>query len=65
MSGERPTLLTVEELAKLIRVSPGAVRSMHKRQELPRPIKIGRRLRWNLADVLDWLRAPSSLEQRR
>lgn len=47
-------LLTREDLAKYLRVSPRQVDAM--RGELPAPIKVGRLPRWRSSDIAEWVR---------
>ena len=44
-------LLTAEQVARLLAVSVKTVRRMTRRGELPRPVRIGRQVRWRLADI--------------
>ena len=50
------SLLTVVEVAELLRMSPKAVYAMKDRGQLPGVIRIGqRRLRFNRNVLVDWL----------
>ena len=63
-----PLLLTVSEVASLLRTSSKAIYSMADRGQLPGITKIGRRLLIHRDDLLEWLdrsRAPSPKEDRR
>ena len=58
-------LLTVDETAELLRTSRRAIYMMLERHQLPGVTRIGRRVLFRSADLLDWLdqkRAPSSEE---
>ena len=58
-------LLTVDETAELLRTSRRAIYMMLERHQLPGVIRIGRRVLFRSADLLDWLdqkRAPSPEE---
>ena len=60
-----PTLLTVDEAAELLRTSRRAIYMMLERHQLPGVTRIGRRVLFRSADLLDWLdqkRAPSPKE---
>ena len=60
-----PLLLTVDEAAELLRTSRRAIYMMLERQQLPGVTRIGRRVLFRSADLLDWLdqkRAPSPKE---
>ncbi|GLB64926.1 hypothetical protein NCCP2495_28060 [Dietzia sp. NCCP-2495] len=52
-----PRLLTVEEVAPLLRKSPSAFRWMIQTGSAPRHAKIGGRLYWREADVEAWIDA--------
>lgn len=53
---EPPRLLDVRDLAALLRCSPKAVRIMHARKLLPKPLDLGmRRLLWRANDIAAWL----------
>ena len=57
-----PILLTVDEAAELLRTSRRAIYMMLERHQLPGVTRIGRRVLFRSADLLDWLdqkRAPS------
>ena len=60
-----PTLLTVDEAADLLRTSRRAIYMMLERRQLPGVTRIGRRVLFRSADLLNWLdqkRAPSPEE---
>ena len=60
-----PILLTVDEAAELLRTSRRAIYMMLERHQLPGVTRIGRRVLFRSADLLDWLdqkRAPSPKE---
>lgn len=64
-SVRRPAgLLTIDELAERLTVSVGCIRSWRLRGEGPPAIRIGSALRWDVAEVDDWLdrRRESRLE---
>lgn len=50
-----PELLTVEELAKILKVSPRTVWRMESAGNVPKPIRIGKTVRWLAADVKTFL----------
>ncbi len=59
---ELPFLLTVVDLAALLRTTKKAIYSMVERGQLPGVTRIGRRLMFRRNDLLRWLdesRAPS------
>jgi excisionase family DNA binding protein len=67
-STERPLLLTVDEVATLLRTTRKAVYAMMERGLLPGVTRIGRRVLFRTDDLLDWLlqkSAPSPKEYRR
>jgi len=55
-----PLLLTVEEVAVLLRTSPKAIYAMAERGQLPGIVRIGRRLLFRRDLLLDWLRQKSN-----
>lgn len=57
-----PTLLTIDDVANVLRTSRGAVYAMAARGQLPGLTRIGRRVLIRADALLDWLdqkRAPS------
>ena len=61
-----PLLLTVDDAASLLCTTRRAIYIMVERQQLPGVTRIGRRVLFRSADLLDWLdqkRTPSQKEQ--
>jgi excisionase family DNA binding protein len=59
---ELPMLLTVEEVAEILRTTRDAVYAMNERGQLPGVVRIGRRLLVDSETLVNWLRqkrAPS------
>lgn len=57
-----PPLMTVEEVAALLRTSKKATYTMHDRGLLPGGVRVGRRLLFRRSALVDWLdqnRVPS------
>ena len=52
---EEGQLLDITELAKRFKVSVGAIRSWRLRGEGPPAIRIGNSLRWDSAEVDEWV----------
>lgn len=50
-------LLTVEELAAELRVSPAMIYKMQNAGQLPAPVRLGRRVRWRRAEIDAWTAA--------
>ena len=51
-----PDLLTVDDVAELLKVSRSTVYEYLKRDHLPQPVKIGPRLaRWLRQEVEEWI----------
>jgi excisionase family DNA binding protein len=62
---EWPVFLTVDEVASLLRTSKKAIYVMAERGRLPGITRIGRRILFRTADLLEWLghkSAPSPKE---
>ena len=59
-----PMLLTVAEVAKLLRTTDRAIYAMIERRQLPGIVRIGRRVLFRTADLLDWLNQKSAPSQR-
>jgi excisionase family DNA binding protein len=55
-----PVLLTVHEVGALLRTTPKAIYAMTDRRALPGVVRIGRRLLFRRADLLEWLRQKSN-----
>lgn len=63
-----PVLLTVDDVAQLLRTTNRAIYAMIERQQLPGIVRIGRRVLFRAADLLDWLyqkSAPSHRSEQR
>ena len=59
-----PVLLTVDDVAHLFRTTNRAVYAMIERRQLPGIVRIGRRVLFRTADLLDWLNQKSAPSQR-
>lgn len=55
-----PPLMTVEELAVLLRTSKGAVYARHARGGIPGGVRLGRTLRFDPRVIAQWLSANSA-----
>ncbi|QHK19725.1 helix-turn-helix domain-containing protein [Pseudarthrobacter psychrotolerans] len=53
----RPVLLTLDEVATVLRKSPSQLRWLIHNGKAPRSAKIGGRRMWREADVLAWIDA--------
>ena len=65
MEHQLPPLLTVDDVATYLRTTRHAIYAMVERDQLPRPLRIGRRLLLRRDELLDWLdqkRTPSHKE---
>lgn len=60
-------LMTVDDVAALLAVSPRTVRRMADSGAMPPPVRLASLVRWRLADLDRWLAdgCPSCREQRR
>ena len=59
-----PVLLTVDDVAQLLRTTSRAIYAMIERQQLPGIVRIGRRVLFRAADLLDWLNQKSAPSHR-
>ena len=59
-----PVLLTVDDVAELLRTTNRAIYAMIERRQLPGVVRIGRRVLFRSADLLDWLNQKSAPSQR-
>lgn len=55
LRSEPVSLMTPDEVAGLLRTSRAAIYKMHERKQLPGVRKIGRRLLFDRAALVDWL----------
>ena len=53
--GVLPTLLTVSDVAALLRTTAKAIYEMHRRRQLPGARRVGRRLLFDGTTLVDWL----------
>ncbi len=56
-AGEKPLMMTAEDIAFELQASVRTVRRMELCGKLPRPWRIGRLVRWRRAEILDWIDA--------
>jgi excisionase family DNA binding protein len=57
-------LLTVDDVAKLLRTTDRAIYAMIERRQLPGIVHIGRRVLFRTDDLLHWLNQKSAPSQR-
>jgi predicted DNA-binding transcriptional regulator AlpA len=56
MHGTVPSpLLTVDDLAALLKVSPRTIWRMRSCCQLPKPVKVGGGVRWRQSDIESWI----------
>ena len=63
-----PVLMTVNDVADLLRTTDRAIYAMIERRQLPGIVRIGRRVLFRSADLLNWLNqksAPSHWSEQR
>lgn len=60
-------MLTLKNVAELTQVSSRTVRNLVAAGRIPRPIRVGRGLRWRERDIADWFAAgcPVASKMRR
>ena len=51
----QPELLSVEDVATLLRCSPRHIYRLADRGHMPRPVKLGALVRWSRRSVLEWV----------
>jgi len=59
-----PVLLTIDDVAQLLRTTNRAIYAMTERRQLPGIVRIGRRVLFRTADLLDWLNQKSAPSHR-
>ena len=52
-----PLALTARDLARLLNVSPRHLATLNATGRLPRPIRLGRSVRWGRDELREWLSA--------
>ncbi len=52
-----PILLAAAEAAKLLRISERHFYKLHSSGRVPRPIRLGRAVRWRADELRDWVAA--------
>ena len=55
MGGPKPAFLTVQEVADLLRVSPGTVRAWIAKGEGPPMLRFGKQIRYRPERVMEWV----------
>ena len=50
-------LLTVEELAALLKISVRSVWRMQSAHQIPKPVRLAGSVRWRLSEIQDWVDA--------
>lgn len=59
-----PLLLTIREVARMLSVSERHVRALHSSGGLPRPIRLGRSVRWDREELVAWIQAGAPSRHR-
>ena len=54
-TGKLPELLTIRELAKVLKLSPRSIWRLVKNHQLPAPVRIGGSIRWRADDISLWI----------
>ena len=50
-----PELLTIRELAKVLKLSPRSIWRLVKNHQLPAPVRIGGSIRWRADTITRWI----------
>jgi len=58
-----PLLATARDLAAMLRLSLRTIRGMDRAGKLPKPIRIGRSIRWRYDELCDWIAAGAPCRQ--
>ena len=61
---DAPVLLTAADVARLLSVTVRHVRSLDASGRLPRPIRLGRAVRWSRSELLAWIDAGAPSRDR-
>lgn len=56
--------LSAEDVAKALGISRAHVWKLESRGELPRPVRLGRAVRWSKKDIEEWLAAGAPSRDR-
>ena len=59
---ERPDILLMREVSEIARVDPRTLRRWIERGTFPRPLPLGRTLRWSRRDLDRWIAGEFSPE---
>ena len=57
MVKDSPTLISVCDVAEMLQVSPRTVFRLADAGKIPRPLKIGKSVRWKRAELEQWIEA--------
>lgn len=52
-----PLLLSAKELARLLGIHRSSVFALRNSGRLPKPVRLGRSVRWILAEIQEWISA--------
>ena len=58
-----PLLATARDLAAMLRLSLRTIRAMDRAGKLPKPLRIGRSIRWRYDELCDWIAAGAPCRQ--
>ena len=59
LGDEQPLLLKAEQVAELLSVSERHVHKLHSSGRLPRPVRLGKSVRWRRDELEAWVNAGS------
>ncbi len=54
---EQPALLTPEDVARILSCSPRTVNRLATSGRIPKPVRLGRLVRWNRQIIDEWIAA--------
>lgn len=53
--GTAPLMMTADEIATCLGISSRTVWRLKAKGDLPKPVKLGRAVRWRKSDILQWI----------
>lgn len=54
LRGHQPLTISAKEMAEILSVSTRQIWRLNSEKKIPKPIRIGRLVRWNRREILNW-----------